>query len=218
VSDLARVASALQAAPSVAVLAHINPEGDAIGSTLAATLALREAGKRTAAFNADPVPPGLRHLPGVCELRCELPRNEAFACYLVLDTSDLSRTGGLLDGRAAEGKGKRCGGKIPWETQISASWAQSSPGTYWRKELGLPRKVRTGSRKLKGPRSRTPRAQRSTVSAQAMYLRALGMRGGRTKNRGPYSIMPSEPVVYSCHSGHQRASGSVSSESAGCWQ
>jgi len=102
VSDLARVASALQAAPSVAVLAHINPEGDAIGSTLAATLALREAGKRTAAFNADPVPPGLRHLPGVCELRCELPRNEAFACYLVLDTSDLSRTGGLLDGRGRD--------------------------------------------------------------------------------------------------------------------
>jgi len=82
---------------------------------------------------------------------------------------DRRRVWGLLDGRAAEGKGKRCGGKIPWETQISASWAQSSPGTYWRKELGLPRKVRTGSRKLKGPRSRTPRAQRLTVSAQAMY-------------------------------------------------
>ena len=101
-SDLARVAAVLQAAPSVAVLAHVNPEGDAIGSTLAATLALRDAGKRTAAFNADPVPPGLRHLPGVGELRCELPRDETFACYLVLDTSDLGRTGGLLDRRGPE--------------------------------------------------------------------------------------------------------------------
>ena len=101
-SDLARVSEALASAPSVAVLAHVNPEGDAIGSTLAAALALREAGKRTAAFNADPVPPGLRHLPGAGEVRCAPDRDEAFACYLVLDTSDLGRTGGLLDRRGAD--------------------------------------------------------------------------------------------------------------------
>jgi hypothetical protein len=72
VSDLARVAAALGAASSVAVLAHIKPEGDAIGSTLAATLALRAAGKRTAAFNADPMPPDLLELPGAgeCSGRC----------------------------------------------------------------------------------------------------------------------------------------------------
>jgi len=99
VSDLARVAAALQAAPSVGVLAHVNPEGDAIGSTLAATLALRGAGKRVGAFNADPVPLDLRHLPGVDEIRREVPRDHAYACYLVLDTSELERTGGLLDGR-----------------------------------------------------------------------------------------------------------------------
>jgi phosphoesterase RecJ-like protein len=98
-SDLGRVVAALRAAPSVAVLSHVNPEGDAIGSTLAATLALRAAGKLTAAFNADPVPPGLRHLPAVDEIRRALPCDQAYACYLVLDTSDLARTGGLLDGR-----------------------------------------------------------------------------------------------------------------------
>jgi phosphoesterase RecJ-like protein len=86
----------------VAVLAHVNPEGDAIGSTLAATLALRGAGKRAGAFNADPVPPDLRHLPGAGELRRELPRDQAYACYLVLDTSDLGRTGGLLNGRRGD--------------------------------------------------------------------------------------------------------------------
>ena len=98
-SDLDRVTAALRAAGSVAVLAHVNPEGDAIGSTLAATVALRAAGKRTGAFNADPVPPDLRSLPGVGELRRELPRDHPYACYLVLDTADLGRTGGLLDGR-----------------------------------------------------------------------------------------------------------------------
>jgi len=97
--DLARAAAALGAAPSVAVVSHVNPEGDAIGSVLAAVLALRGAGKRTGAFNADPAPPGLQHLPGVAELRREVPRDRPFTCYLVLDTADLPRTGGLLDGR-----------------------------------------------------------------------------------------------------------------------
>jgi phosphoesterase RecJ-like protein len=97
--DLARTVAALGAAPSVAVVSHVNPEGDAIGSVLAAVLALRGAGKRAGAFNADPAPPGLQHLPGVAELRREVPRDRPYACYLVLDTADLPRTGGLLDGR-----------------------------------------------------------------------------------------------------------------------
>ena len=98
-SDLEQVIAALRAAPSVAVVAHMNPEGDAIGSTLAAALSLRDAGKSTGAFNVDPVPPGLQHLPGISELRRELPRDPAFACFLVVDTSDLDRTGGLLGAR-----------------------------------------------------------------------------------------------------------------------
>jgi phosphoesterase RecJ-like protein len=51
------------------------------------------------AFNVDPVPPDLRHLPGADGIRREVPRDQGYACYLVLDTSDLDRTGGLLDGR-----------------------------------------------------------------------------------------------------------------------
>jgi phosphoesterase RecJ-like protein len=98
-SDLDNVIAALQAAPSVAVLSHINPEGDAIGATLGAALALREAGKVTAAYNASPLPPGLESLPGANELLREVPIRTPYACYLVLDTSDLPRTGGLLDSR-----------------------------------------------------------------------------------------------------------------------
>lgn len=98
-SDLARVAAALGAASSVAVLAHIKPEGDAIGSTLAATLALRAAGKRTAAFNADRVPPELLELPGAGEVRRAVPADQDYGVYLVVDTANLGRTGGLLDGR-----------------------------------------------------------------------------------------------------------------------
>ena len=98
-SDLPRVAAALESAPSVAVLAHVKPEADAIGSTLAAALALRAAGKRTAAFNADPVPPDLLQLPGASEVRRAVPPEHDYGCYLVVDTATLGRTGGLLDGR-----------------------------------------------------------------------------------------------------------------------
>ena len=98
-NDLARVAAVLAAAPSVAVLAHINPEGDAVGSTLAAALALRQAGKRTGAFNAHPVPSELLELPGAREMRRAVPPEPDYGCYLVVDTANLDRTGGVLDGR-----------------------------------------------------------------------------------------------------------------------
>lgn len=101
-SDLDRVVAALRAAPSVAVLSHIQPEADAIGATLAACLALREAGKVTGAYNADRLPPGLLSLPGAGELVRGGPIDRPYACYLVVDTSDLPRTGGLLEGRPAE--------------------------------------------------------------------------------------------------------------------
>lgn len=98
-SDFDGIVGALKSAPSVAVLAHVRPEGDAIGATLGASHALREAGKITAAYNADPLPPGLACLPGAADLLREVPIGRRYACYLVLDTSDLARTGGLLDGR-----------------------------------------------------------------------------------------------------------------------
>jgi phosphoesterase RecJ-like protein len=102
VADLDEVVAALRAAPSVAVLSHVDPEGDAIGATLGAMLALREAGKLTAAYNASPLPPGLGSLPGAGELLREVPIRAAHACYLVLDTSDLARTGGLLEARPGD--------------------------------------------------------------------------------------------------------------------
>ena len=101
-SDLDQVVAVLREAPSVAVLAHVRPEGDAIGATLGASLALRDAGKVAAAYNADPLPPALSGLPGAADLAREVPIRRAFACYLVLDTSDLARTGGLLAGRPGD--------------------------------------------------------------------------------------------------------------------
>jgi phosphoesterase RecJ-like protein len=83
-SDLLKIVAALQGSASVAILSHINPEGDAIGST----------------FNPDPVPKNLRGLPGAGEViqADRLPRS--FDCYLAVDATDPGRLGGLLSGVA----------------------------------------------------------------------------------------------------------------------
>jgi len=98
-SELEAVAKALAEAPSVAVLSHVFPEGDAIGASLGALLALEAAGKVAGAYNAGPMPASLRHLPAVHRLRAAPERD--YACYLVLDTTDPVRAGGLLDRRPA---------------------------------------------------------------------------------------------------------------------
>lgn len=98
-SDFARIVETLRRAPSVAALSHVYPEGDALGSILAASLALEAAGKVTGAYNAGPLPLALRDLPGMERLRARPER--AYACYLVLDTTEPARTGGILDGRPA---------------------------------------------------------------------------------------------------------------------
>lgn len=100
-TELARAAALLSQAEAVAVLSHVAPEGDAIGSLLGAVLALRAAGRTADGYLADPLPPGLARLPGAETLTRQVPIAQPYPCYLVLDTADLARTGGLLAGRPA---------------------------------------------------------------------------------------------------------------------
>ncbi len=97
-SDLLKIIEALRRVRSVAILSHVNPEGDAIGSVLGCHLTLKALGKEVATFNPDPVPKNLRELPGAEEIiwADRLPR--PFGGYLVLDTTDPQRVGGLLHG------------------------------------------------------------------------------------------------------------------------
>jgi phosphoesterase RecJ-like protein len=94
--DLAAAVAALRPARGVAVVGHVNPEPDCIGSTLGMTLVLRGAGLQAQAFNADPAPDYLRFLPRVEELAraSRLPGGWGAVC--VVDSTDPDRTGGLL--------------------------------------------------------------------------------------------------------------------------
>lgn len=96
--EMREIARILGAAQSVAVLSHVRPEGDAIGSSLGAVLTLHALGKEAVGFNADPVPAALAFLPGADALVRTTRIPQPFDCYLVVDASDPDRLGGLLDG------------------------------------------------------------------------------------------------------------------------
>lgn len=87
----------LQTADRPAVIAHIRPDGDAIGALLGLGLALQAAGKRVQLILADGVPRSFRHLPGSSQVRKSI-EGEIDAA-IVLDCSDMLRTGGVLGER-----------------------------------------------------------------------------------------------------------------------
>ncbi len=86
-----------QKANKVGLTSHKRPDGDAIGSVLGLGLALINAGKDVQMVLRDGVSHTFRHLPGSDLVKrsfkddCDL--------YIVLDCSDLERTGNTLEGR-----------------------------------------------------------------------------------------------------------------------
>ncbi len=79
------------------VTSHANPDGDAIGSTLATAKLLRQLGHETTAWLRDPLPRLYRALPGSDEIHCgeEPPVGFPQNCdaVVVLECPSLDRTG-----------------------------------------------------------------------------------------------------------------------------
>ncbi|TAL27859.1 MAG: bifunctional oligoribonuclease/PAP phosphatase NrnA [Nitrospirae bacterium] len=78
------------------IATHISPDGDALGSSLALSLALESLGKKTIVYDKDPVPEFYRFLPGSEKFTNSL---ESFASgrqisnLVLLDCNDLERAG-----------------------------------------------------------------------------------------------------------------------------
>lgn len=74
------------------VSAHINLEGDALGAELAVASLLRALGKKAVIFNEDLPPAEYAFLPGLSAIR-HLPAQFSYDAAVIVDCSDLSRTG-----------------------------------------------------------------------------------------------------------------------------
>jgi len=89
--ELRRARERLTAARNLFVVAHERPDGDAIGSLLALTLALRSLGKQATPVLADGVPARFRFLPGASDVQSEF--SAPCDCLVTVDCSDLQRLG-----------------------------------------------------------------------------------------------------------------------------
>ncbi|HKK00556.1 MAG TPA: DHH family phosphoesterase [Desulfuromonadales bacterium] len=75
------------------VVSHENPDGDALGSTLALANALREMDKEVVALNCDGVPAAFDFLPGAATVVRALEGEAPFDVGFVLDAGELRRAG-----------------------------------------------------------------------------------------------------------------------------
>ena len=82
--------SEMSNAKSVAIMAHVGPDGDAIGSCLAMGLAARDLGIETVDVLMKEYPKNFSYLPGI-ELIKEEPTLEEYDMAIVLDCPDIQR-------------------------------------------------------------------------------------------------------------------------------
>jgi phosphoesterase RecJ-like protein len=92
-ATLAQVAEAIRARDRFVVVSHVRPDGDAVGSQLAMTFALRRLGKQVRAVSRDPAPAPMQALPGVAGIEIMERIDDAGDAVLVMECGDLRRTG-----------------------------------------------------------------------------------------------------------------------------
>lgn len=93
---IATILKAIEESQRILVASHEGPDGDAIASTLALTLALRELGKEVTAYNRDGVPSPFEYLPCSETVVSTLPEGVQFDLGFVLDAGELRRAGAHL--------------------------------------------------------------------------------------------------------------------------
>ncbi|MGE5223613.1 MAG: DHH family phosphoesterase [Omnitrophica WOR_2 bacterium] len=84
----------IQDARRILTAAHIRPDGDAVGSLVGLGLALQAAGKEVQMVLVDKVPASYRFLEGANQVLTKATGK--FDCVIVLDCSDLLRSGDAL--------------------------------------------------------------------------------------------------------------------------
>lgn len=84
---------------SFLITAHINPEGDALGSQLGFYNLIKKLGKQATIISDDQLPYGYDFLPGIQHIRHfgKKIKNIKFDCLVVLDCADLKRTGRVYE-------------------------------------------------------------------------------------------------------------------------
>ena len=78
---------------SFLIVSHVDPDGDAIGSSLGLAWALRAMGREVAVANSSALPENLRFMPGSEWVRRPAEIRTVFSSVIVLDCSSVDRIG-----------------------------------------------------------------------------------------------------------------------------
>ena len=92
-ATLAQIGSALREHHRFAVLSHVRPDGDALGSQLALALSLQVLGKEVTVWNEDGLLEKYDFLPGGARLTRPPPKPQDFDVVIALDTATQNRLG-----------------------------------------------------------------------------------------------------------------------------
>ncbi|MRR30895.1 bifunctional oligoribonuclease/PAP phosphatase NrnA, partial [bacterium] len=87
----AAIRERLSTAKEVLIVAHVRPDGDAIGSLLGLGLSLKKSGRKVQMVVRDGVPDNLMHLPGSQQITTRV--TEPFDTFIAVDSGDLNRLG-----------------------------------------------------------------------------------------------------------------------------
>jgi phosphoesterase RecJ-like protein len=168
-------------AKRVLIVSHIRPDGDAIGATIGLGLSLQAAGKTVQMVLADGLPRSFRFLKGSDLVQRRIKSEVDLS--VVLDCSDLLRTGGVLanqqpdiniDHHITNLNFARLNLVMPEAVATSAILAEFLP------EWGLEISTEVASALLTGVVSDTLGFRTSNVTAQALHL------AGDLVERGAY--------------------------------
>ncbi len=99
---LKKIVEKIKSSKSFLITAHMNLEGDALGSELATYILLKKLKKRVVIYNNDSIPGIYEFLPFSRVIKNSIS-DDKFDVAMVLDCSDVSRTGGVKDSLSKTG-------------------------------------------------------------------------------------------------------------------
>jgi bifunctional oligoribonuclease and PAP phosphatase NrnA len=173
------IGNLLKESKNVMVVAHLRPDGDAIGSVVGMGMALQAGGKIIQMILKDPIPARYRFLKGT-EFIQHAPK-EAYDLSIALDCGDLPRLGDFfkdrqpdinIDHHITNDKFARVNLVIPQEVATSAILAEYLP------EWGFPLDINSASALCMGLLTDTNGFRIPSVTPATLELAARLMRHG----------------------------------------
>lgn len=89
----AAIKKAVKGAENALVVSHVDPDGDSIGSMIAAGMILAKLGVKADLYSQDGIPRVYRFLPGVDKVAKELDPQSRYDLLFAVDSSDIKRLG-----------------------------------------------------------------------------------------------------------------------------